>query len=344
MKKYLVLVPLIASCSGVREPNSMMKNQEEGSQGEGLSNVNLKNINNQKLTISGLVAHKLASKWLGKKQNELNLDDIIKHFKEIKENLKYVKLPQTDFFKKKFINALLSYHKKDISTYHLIPESERNNGDLQLIQALLEILLNNPDIDVNNENYFGNSALTLAMDIADPDEDDSRDVIYINSFKILLNHPNIDVNIKDGNGNTPLVLAIRHISSGKELHVENGVNAIKMLLNHKNIDVNKAGKSGLVPILLELTKKNTNIDVLKMLLEHPSNNFKINSVNDSNHTLLKIAIDYCNLEAVKLFLSYPDILVRKEDLDFAKSRYDYCKSEKTKAIYNMLLSHKGNKG
>jgi hypothetical protein len=85
--------------------------------------------------------------------------------------------------------------------------------------SVFDLLVAQPDIDINWHTDRGVSALHIAVFVCRHEE-------HVDILKKLLAHPNIDVNIKDKFGRTPLMIAARA-----------NCNTFALMLAHPNIDV-----------------------------------------------------------------------------------------------------------
>lgn len=92
-----------------------------------------------------------------------------------------------------------------------------NRGHINIIKFLLTM----PELDINNQNEHGQTALLLATE-------------YENIVKLLLATPNIDVNIQDNYGTTALIRAV----------MCNNEHSVKLLLAVPDININARNSSG----------------------------------------------------------------------------------------------------
>jgi ankyrin repeat protein len=99
--------------------------------------------------------------------------------------------------------------------------------------------------------------------------------------------------------------------------MNSNVNIVKLLLEHPNIDVNIRDVDGWT-VLMRVCKYNTysNIEIVKLLLKHP--NIDVNIQDVDGWTALIVAVDnniQSNIEIIKLLLEHPDINVNIKDVD-----------------------------
>ena len=140
--------------------------------------------------------------------------------------------------------------------------------------AIVELLLNHPQIDVNVQNHEGSSALIFAA---------SRNNATL--VKVLANHPNIWINQANNWGETALWHACKYSQVTRGLAARN-------LLNHPNIDVNRADKDNRSPIFQAVEKGNG--EALGALLGHK--NIVVTFYDNNRNTPLIWAI-YINGDA-----------------------------------------------
>jgi ankyrin repeat protein len=154
--------------------------------------------------------------------------------------------------------------------------------------SIVELLLDNPTINVNYQNRYFDSALSIILN----DEFDNYN--YIDIFNLLINHPNINLS----NHKKILLTAIR-----KKLPN----NIIKSLIKNPIIDVNYKDNSGHSALSLSIV--NHLYIALNLLLKHPKivvNN--IINVNYKNETSLLLAIkENISCETIKTILKEHNI-------------------------------------
>jgi ankyrin repeat protein len=162
------------------------------------------------------------------------------------------------------------------------------------IDALEDILSNNPEIDVN---AYRNNQTSLCASFCRG---------YVKIMARLLKHPGIDVNKVNYIGDTPglpcattlytAIFCFRH-------------DAIELLLAHPEIDVNKANiynmKTPLILCAISTWNVTGQIKTARMLLERPE--IKVNERDNRGCTALQYAIYNGFSEMVELFLNHPDI-------------------------------------
>lgn len=158
------------------------------------------------------------------------------------------------------------------------------NGDTALIcascsnyPALVKILLDDKDIDVNYKNKWGKTPLVYAS-MCSPA-----------IVQMLLTRKDIDVNCQSDDGSTALLEA----SKANKLEI------VKMLLERKDIDINCADINGWTP-LIYTSFRNYYKEVAQELLSHGA---KINCTNITNKTALDYAKDQQNTTIIALIIN-----------------------------------------
>jgi ankyrin repeat protein len=96
--------------------------------------------------------------------------------------------------------------------------------------------------------------------------------------------------------------------------IEDNISRVKKLLD-SGIDVNIKNSAKETPLYTACRLRN--IEIVKLLLEHP--NIDVNIKDEHGDTPLFIACDYNRIEIVKLLLSHPDIDVNVNSGDYYES-------------------------
>lgn len=190
-------------------------------------------------------------------------------------------------------------------------------------KEVTELLLSQPDIDVNTENSFGLTALTISMIYSDivsgaisSNERSHSFVItdnyrtyskyelptnkrvefnilandYIQIFRMLLNCPTRDVNHRDCNGLTVLMIA---------LQLRNEV-FIEALLECSDIDLNIKDGSG--NTALKHAVYTESYEIVKLLLSHSDTIVDIQSVN--SYIRMMTSSNDIEMEIVRLLITH----------------------------------------
>lgn len=130
------------------------------------------------------------------------------------------------------------------------PDIDINNINTPLITAIsegftdiVELLLMQPRVDVNQVNRYGQTPLKAAVQKR-----------FTDIIKLLSSHPNIDINKPNCVEETPLHFAV---SIGNR-------DAAELLLSHPDIDINKLDRKGKTP--LDIAFKNNNM--IDLILTH----------------------------------------------------------------------------
>ena len=173
-------------------------------------------------------------------------------------------------------------------------EDERNNFGLLIAITLqnldlLDILLSHPNIEVNKriniEGYeSGNPFLEACWN-------GNADIV-----RRLLSVPGIDLNYQDSGGRSGAMWAVRR---GK-------TEVVKLLKETFGIDWNLQSSKGTTAVM------RTSLTTLKILKDIPSINW--NLVNDDGHTALSAAMRSGNIEAVRILLSIPSLIIDANQL------------------------------
>ena len=137
---------------------------------------------------------------------------------------------------------------------------------------ILQALLNHSSLDVNMEDYEGNTALMLAVEVSSEKTSTSAELI-----QLLLNHSGMDVNVRSKNGNTALIYAIMH----------GFVGAVKLLLSHRGIEVNTIGRGGRTG--LSWAAFWGRVEIVKLLVDYQG--VDLDAKDNGGMTALDLAID-----------------------------------------------------
>jgi len=160
--------------------------------------------------------------------------------------------------------------------------------------SVVALLLNTPNIDVNQKDNKGACALHWAVEFEQLNE----------VLKLLLNCPSIDVNIVDRHGWSAVFRAV----------YGDNIEAVKLLLNVPTIDVNimDIGGCGVVHWAVEASY---DIEGLKLLLSHPNlTALTLNQKeNENGGTPVMWAVKMNRWKHLKLLLNVPSIDVNIVD-------------------------------
>lgn len=148
-------------------------------------------------------------------------------------------------------------------------------------EAIVKLLLEYPDTEINARDYYGADALTSAA---------ARG--YTNIIKLLLQAPDIDINSSSYQGNTALI----HAATTDE-------KTVAALLEAPTIDVNCQNNYGTTPLMCATASKKEKI--VKLLLKAPG--IDVNMKAKSGSTTLIWATAHNHKNIVKLLLDAPDI-------------------------------------
>lgn len=157
----------------------------------------------------------------------------------------------------------------------------------QNIKEIILILLQIPGIDVNCVDYFGNSALSLALY-----HSNLEDVI-----EVLLSFPEIDLNIKNQEDESVLSKIISKDRFNKKM--------AEMIIFHPEIDVNMKILRNSTPIILACKKGKT--EIVKLLVKNPK--LEVNGKHGERTALIEAA-SLGHLEIVEILLGFIKINVK----------------------------------
>jgi ankyrin repeat protein len=228
------------------------------------------------------------------------------------------------------------------------------NGDTALIraskdghEAVVEKLLNHPNIDINTENKYGRTALILAsrdghekvaeillkdpnikINAKDKDGNTALVLASMNGHKTviikLLKHPKIDLNVKDIYGDTTL---IRASSNGHETIVEK-------LLSQPKTDINAIDKDGKTALIR--ASSNGHETVVEKLLSQ--SNIDINAKDKDEKTALVWASMYGNESVVEKLLNQPNIDINARN-DRGYTALAWAAINGNETVVEKLLNH-----
>ena len=225
------------------------------------------------------------------------------------------------------------------------PLSESINyiDDLKIKYKIVKLLLNDPRIDVNIKNRHEETAL--------------HTVCFLNLIeiaKLFLKRKDLILDDKNDRGMTPLDLAIKNkgydiillllkkSKINKNEYFFNvckkaDIDIVNFFLQNASINVNYRNEKKIS--CLDIACSNSNLEVIKILLNHPDIDVNIkNGINYKSNSLYYMC-KYNHIEIVKLFLEHPDIDVNTIN-DFEKTTClgNACFSE-NEEIVKLLLSH-----
>jgi len=156
------------------------------------------------------------------------------------------------------VNLILKY-KPDVNIQSYIYEKTAlmSSGSAAIINSLLEV----DEININLQDYFGDTALMRSIVTDFPNEKCQKQALE--KVKRLLKDKNIDVNIQNSEGTTPLMVAVK----------ENNLDMVNALLQHPQINVNLRNNEGLTAFMIAMEKTQfkwnmtNNTPIVKRLLE-----------------------------------------------------------------------------
>ncbi|UWW96818.1 MAG: ankyrin repeat domain-containing protein [Candidatus Cardinium sp.] len=239
MKKYLVLLPLFASC-GLSKSNMGPEGQDMGPEGQDSQIVggsSLDTSSNLNSLLGDRSSQEVASEILNLPKDELSLFSIAKRFTELKAH--FSKKPNCPF--QDFINSLVYCYKKEISDKIVVFVVQC--GYTELLKALFSY---GDKIDVNGEYmpYIPNIPNMPSTNRATPwftlihiAAGYKKPETAIPVIEILLAN-GADINKKDSDGRTAL-------------HVTGWVKTAEFLLN-KDADINAKDNNGCTVLRSEI--------------------------------------------------------------------------------------------
>ncbi len=156
------------------------------------------------------------------------------------------------------VNLILKY-KPDVNIQSYIYEKTAlmSSGSAAIINSLLEV----DEININLQDYFGDTALMRSIVTHLPNEKYQKQALE--KVKRLLKDKNIDVNLQNFDGDTPLMVAVE----------ENNLDMVNALLQHPQINVNLRNNEGLTAFMIAMEKTQfkwnmtNNTPIVKRLLE-----------------------------------------------------------------------------
>lgn len=172
-------------------------------------------------------------------------------------------------------------------------------------EAIIKLLLQNPDIDINAQNNSGNTALKKAVVIGDTQ-----------IVKLLLESRKIDINIKNNRGKNALIAALEHPRE----------NIIQLLLQSPNLDINAQDDYGWTALMISSCNGYTKF--VELLLQFGTTFKKFDSVSYSDDTPIALNVNLRNnlawtalmvaaannrQDIVKLLLQVSDINLNTQD-------------------------------
>ena len=162
--------------------------------------------------------------------------------------------------------------------------------------SVVELLLNNPRIDVNKTNIDIDSALLILIEQEQEWSNEEKFHIY----SLLLSSPGINVNQINEHGNTPLLIVCE----------DNNTELFELLLQNPSLDVNKASDdTGITPLICAINQNN--IDMILLLLKQ--GNIDINKGNTVTGVgPLRVAVEKGKSNIVQLLLLQKGIVVNND--------------------------------
>ncbi len=186
-------------------------------------------------------------------------------------------------------------------------------------KEIFNILLANPNIDVNLQNKNKDTALYLAA------KNGSQEIATL-----LLAKENINVNLQDIDGNTALHLGLQ----------ENKLDVVKFLLAKENINVNLQDIDGNTALHFAIQKNN--LEIVKLILA--KENIDVNLQNKNRETALHLIAANKEGKNITLQLLYKENINTKlynnkfeTALDIAKKINNY---EVSEALEYFIRTHK----
>ena len=168
------------------------------------------------------------------------------------------------------------------------------NSDGTSTEQTVELLLNNPNIDVNAQNKKGMTALMLACMHSGSES-------TVRTVEMLLNHSKINVNMHGEYGRTALMFA-------------NSKRTIELLLNHPEIDVNAKDEFGNTVLMNKASNDNTDTYPIELLLKHPKINVNIQNKHRMTALIMACYWREKNLSGiVETLLKHPGINLNLQD-------------------------------
>lgn len=146
----------------------------------------------------------------------------------------------------------------------------------------LRLLLTHPQADINAQDAFGNTALSLAC-------------FRGNSacVRLLLEQKGLNINLQDQFGNTPLIWAA----------ADGYTEIVRMLLQHPNTHVNIQNEDGWTALMYAALGNYA--DTLRVLLQHPDTDYSLRAKDGAN--AISFAIAPQNTDALRILCALPGI-------------------------------------
>jgi ankyrin repeat protein len=170
--------------------------------------------------------------------------------------------------------------------------------------------------DISLINYIDCSGYTLLHDLIIYHRDDIMSV-----FKMVL--PLLNINHITNSGYSLLDVSVKYSNN----------EAVKYLLEEHNVDTETKDFIGFTP--LHVAARGNNLQAAQYILEY---NAEINSKDNSNRKSIDIAIQYGNLEVVKLLIDHPDTNINCVDRFWNCSLLHTATMSKQWDIYEMLIN------
>lgn len=235
---------------------------------------------------------------------------------------------------KGFTALMYACHQSDLPNVEiLMSHTERINPNLKSVKGhfplklavmtnneeIIDKLLAHPNIDVNNRDGDGCTAIFHAVRLSKPttiiqlmetcDKADPN-LTGTNGFsplvlavmsgdsdcvRSLLSFDRTDINHRDSNGNTPLIAA----AGIKNAEI------LKLLLQQKKLNINARGKLGNTALMTAAMRGA--LEIVQLLANYPGVN--INLRNDDDNTPLHEAVRFKHTKVVQFLVSLPDITI-----------------------------------
>jgi ankyrin repeat protein len=186
---------------------------------------------------------------------------------------------------------LLSCEQIDVNQQNQFGEAPLHLAAKGSNAELIKCLLDHAAINVNQRENRGDSPLHSAL------KENNTEAITL-----LLEREKLDVNQPNNNGSTPLHLAVMY----------NNVEAVRLLTERADTDVNQQNNDGETPLHWPIRNKHT-IPVIKLLLKRADTD--VNRLDPFGITPLNLALQNKNPEVAKLLLGRADIDVNEKGTD-----------------------------
>ena len=221
----------------------------------------------------------------------LYMDDFrseAEYIDKIKHNfIYYIKCYDNDRFND-YLESKFRYIYNDVD--------DKNNSFLIYsckdgIYDYVELLLEYPDINIDNQNIFGFNALIYACE--------SQNVEIV---RLLLTR-NINLNLFNNIGDTALIISYKY----------NNLEIFNLLLRYSNINIDHQNNEGFNALIYACEKQDT--EIVRLLLEK---NINIRLYNNDGDSALIITCRHNNLEIFNLLLP----LINKTDILKKNKKYE----------------------